>query len=92
MDVLENLSRALRGSAHVQNIQGRLECAERDFLRAVFAVLVSSTQNTSDSNTIVVKLSRIERGQHIRSYAFAYASDRCRSAHSIAQTMRVVRS
>ena len=90
--MLENLSRALRGSAHVQYIQGRLECAVRDFLRVVFAVLVSSTQNTSDSNTIVVTLSRTERKQHIRSYAFAYAYDCCRSARGFAHTKRVVRS
>ena len=90
LDVLENLSRALRSRAHGQYIQGRLERAIRIFLRVLRVVLGSSTGNVSDSITIVVQMRVAERKQHIRSLAPSYNYARCRSDDS-AHAKRAVR-
>lgn len=90
MDVLGSMGNGLRGVSRALINQGRFERALRSFLGVFSAVFVSSTNNVSDSTTIVVNISLAERLQHIRSRALSYNYARCRSDYS-AHAKRAVR-
>jgi hypothetical protein len=91
MDVLASAGSGLRGGSQTQITQGRLERVLRNFLGVFIAVLSASKSNASVSNMVMRPQRHIERVQHIRSIAFAYARGHWRPAFDRTHTMRVVR-
>ncbi len=91
MDVLVSMGSVLSNGSPAQTIHGRLAHALRNTLGVLVAILKTSIHHVSVSDTAAGSHRRIERFQHIRSFPFASARGRCRSAFHPAHTMRGVR-